>query len=69
MNADTRVYDRNYYMRTAYRTNLKCGKELKKLRRIITRIIESHKENADSELYLDLLCLRTYKVDPFFYFI
>ena len=26
--------------------------------------MESHKENADSELYLDLLCLRTYKVDP-----
>ena len=27
--------------------------------------MESHKENAGSELYLDLLCLRTYKVDPF----
>ena len=26
--------------------------------------MESHKENADSELYLDLLYLRTYKVDP-----
>ena len=26
--------------------------------------MDSHKENADSELYLDLLCLRTYKVDP-----
>ena len=27
--------------------------------------MDSHKENADSDLYLDLLCLRTYKVDPF----
>ena len=27
--------------------------------------MDSHKENADSELYLDLLCLRTYKVNPF----
>ena len=26
--------------------------------------MESHKENADSHLYLDLFCLRTYKVDP-----
>ena len=26
--------------------------------------MESHKENADSDLYLDMLCLRTYKVDP-----
>ena len=26
--------------------------------------MESHKENADSDLYLYLLCLRTYKVDP-----
>ena len=26
--------------------------------------MESHKENADGELYLDLLCLQTYKVDP-----
>ena len=34
------------------------------MRRVITRVIESHKENADSELYLDLLCLRTYKVGP-----
>ena len=38
---------------------------MKRLRKIITRIMDSHKENADSELYLDLLCLRTYKVDPF----
>ena len=52
-------------MRLAYRTNLKWGKAMKKLRRVITRVMESHKENADSELYLDLLCLRTYKVDPF----
>ena len=51
-------------MRAAYRTNLKWGKEIKKLRKIITRVMDSHKENADSELYLDLLCLRTYKVDP-----
>ena len=51
-------------MRLAYRTNLKWGKEMKKLRKIITRVMESHKENADSELYLDLLCLRTYEVDP-----
>ena len=28
-------------------------------------MMDSHKENAGSELYLDLLCLRTYKVDPF----
>ena len=27
--------------------------------------MDSHKENAGSELYLDLLSLRTYKVDPF----
>ena len=26
--------------------------------------MESHKENADSDLYLDMLCLRTFKVDP-----
>ena len=52
-------------MRLAYRTNLKWGKQMKRLRKIITRIMHSHKENADSELYLDLLCLRTYKVDPF----
>ena len=38
---------------------------MKRLRKIITRVMDSHKENADSELYLDLLCLRTYKVDPF----
>ena len=36
---------------------------MRKLRRVITRVMESHKENADSDLYLDLLCLRTYKVD------
>ena len=52
-------------MRAAYRTNLKWGKQMKRLRRIITRVMDSHKENADSDLYLDLLCLRTYKVDPF----
>ena len=42
----------------------KVGKEIKKLGRIITRVMDSHKENADSSLYLDLPCLRTYKVDP-----
>ena len=52
-------------MRAAYRTNLKWGKEIKKFRRIITRIMGSQKENADSELYLDMLSLRTFKVDPF----
>ena len=26
--------------------------------------MESHKENADSDLYLDMLSLRTFKVDP-----
>ena len=26
--------------------------------------MESHKENADSDLYLDMLSLRTIKVDP-----
>ena len=56
---------RRAYAKLVYRTNLKWGRELKKLRRIITRVMDSHKENADSELYLDLLCLRTYKVDPF----
>ena len=60
-----RVYTRRDYVRLAYRTNLKWGKEMKKLRKIITRVMESQKENADCELYLDLLCLRTYKVDPF----
>ena len=59
-----RVYTRRDYVRLAYRANLKWGKEIKKLRKIITRVMDSHKENADSELYLDLLCLRTYKVDP-----
>ena len=51
-------------MRAAYRTNLKWGKNIKKLRRIITRIMDSQKENANSELYLDMLSLRTFKVDP-----
>ena len=64
MDIDLRVYRRRYYVRAAYRTNLKWGKEIKRLRRIITRVMDSHKENADSDLYLDLLCLRTYKVDP-----
>ena len=52
-------------MRAAYHTNLKWGKELKKLRRIVMRIMESQKENADSELYLDMLSFRTFQVDPF----
>ena len=65
MEGELRTYNRREYVRLAYRTNLKWGKEIKKLRKIITRVMESHKENADSELYLDLLCLRTYKVDPF----
>ena len=66
MNGELQTYSRRrYYTRAAYRTNLKWGKEFKKLRRVITRIMDSYKENADSELYLDLLCLRTYKVDPF----
>ena len=65
MEIDLRAYRRRDYVRKAYRTNLKWGKEMKKLRKIITRIMESQKENADCELYLDLLCLRTYKVDPF----
>ena len=56
---------RRAYAKLVYRTNLKWGRELKKLRKIITRVMDSHKENADSDLYLDLLCLRTYKVDPF----
>ena len=60
-----RVYTRRDYVRRVYRTNLKWGKEIKKLRILITRVMESHKENADSDLYLDMLCLRTYKVDPF----
>ena len=64
MDGELRTYSRRAYVRAAYRTNLKWGKEIKKLRKIITRVMESHKENADSELYLDLLCLRTYKVDP-----
>ena len=64
MDVDLRYYRRRDYVRAAYRTNLKWGKEIKKLRKIITRVMESDKENADSELYLDLLCLRTYKVDP-----
>ena len=63
MDVDLRAYRRRDYVRAAYRTNLMWGKEIKKLRKIITRVMESHKENADSELYLDLLCLRTYKVD------
>ena len=65
MEIDLRAYRRRDYVRAGYRTNLKWGKEMKKLRRIITRVMESQKENADCELYLDLLCLRTYKVDPF----
>ena len=65
MDVDLPAYRRRDYVRAAYRTNLKWGKEIKKLRKIITRIMDSHKENADSHLYLDLLCLRTYKVDPF----
>ena len=56
---------RRAYAKLVYRTNLKWGRELKKLRKIITRVMDSHKENADSDLYLDLLYLRTYKVDPF----
>ena len=66
MDGELRTYNRREYVRAAYRTNLKWGKQMRKLRRVITRIMDSHKENADSELYLDLLCLRTYKVDPFF---
>ena len=65
MNVDLRAYRRRDYVRAAYRTNLKWGRELKKLRGIGTRIMESQKENADSELYLDTLSLRTFKVDPF----
>ena len=65
MDGELRTYRRRDYVRAAYRTNIKWGKEIKKLRKIITRVMDSHKENADSELYLDLLCLRTYKVDPF----
>ena len=65
MGRELRTYNRREYVRLAYRTNLKWGKEIKKLRKIITRVMDSHKENANSELYLDLLCLRTYKVDPF----
>ena len=38
---------------------------MKRLRKIITRIMDSHKENAGSDLYLDMLSLRTFKVDPF----
>ena len=64
MEGELRTYSRRDYVRRAYRTNLKWGKEIKKLRKIITRIMDSHKENADSDLYLDMLCLRTYKVDP-----
>ena len=64
MDGELPTYNRRYYMRAAYRTNLKWGREIKRLRRIMTRVMESHKENAGSELYLDLLCLRTYKVDP-----
>ena len=64
MDGELRTYDRRAYMRAAYRTNLKWGKEIKRLRKIITRVMYSHKENAGSDLYLDLLCLRTYKVDP-----
>ena len=64
MDGELRTYDRREYMRAAYRTNLKWGKEIKRLRKIITRVMYTHKENADSDLYLDLLCLRTYKVDP-----
>ena len=65
MDGELRIYNRRAYVRAAYRTNLKWGREMKRLRRIITRVMDSHKENADSDLYLDLLCLRTYKVDPF----
>ena len=64
MDGVLRTYRRRDYVRAAYQTNLKWGKEIKKLRKIITRVMDSHKENADSDLYLDLLCLRTYKVDP-----
>ena len=64
MDGELRTYNRRDYVRRAYRTNLKWGKEIKRLRKIITRVMNSHKENADSDLYLDLLCLRTYKVDP-----
>ena len=64
MEIDLRAYRRRDYVRKVYRTNLKWGKEIKKLRKIITRIMESHKENADSDLYLDMLSLRTFKVDP-----
>ena len=64
MDVDLRAYRRRDYVRAARRTNLKWGREIKKLSRIITRVMESHKENADSDLYLDLLCLRTYKVHP-----
>ena len=64
MEIDLRARRRNYERRF-YRTNLKWGREFKKLRKIVTRIMESQKENADCELYLDLLCFRTYKVDPF----
>ena len=59
-----RIYTRRDYVRLAYRTNLKWGREIKKLRKIITRVMESHKENAGSDLYLDMLSLRTIKVDP-----
>ena len=65
MDVDLKAYRRRDNVCAAYRTNLKWGKEIRKLRKLITRIMDSHKENADSELYLDLLCLRTYKVDPF----
>ena len=53
MDVDLRAYRRKDYVRAARGMNLKWGKEIKKLRRIITRIMDSHKENADSELYLD----------------
>ena len=59
-----RVYTRRDYVRRAYQTNLKWGREIKKLRKIVTRVMESHKENAGSDLYLDMLSLRTFKVDP-----
>ena len=65
MDDNLRRYRRRDYVRRVYRTNLKWGRELKKLRKIITRVMESHKENADSDLYLDMLSLRTIKVDPF----
>ena len=65
MDDNLRVCTRRDYVRRVYRTNLKWGKELKKLRVLITRVMESHKENADSDLYLDMLSLRTVKVDPF----